>query len=122
LDTNVVIGFLAGADWAVDFVSRATADNATFSVSVITRMELLAFPGITPDEESKIDDFLSRVSVIAIDPELEIEAIALRRSTGLKLPDAIIAGTATTIGATLVSADSDFEKIGNAEFLNPLNP
>ncbi len=119
LDTNIVIGFLAGVDWAVAFVNNAATEDALFFLSIITRMELLGFPGITPDEESKIQDFLSKVSVVGINPTVESHAIDVRKKTGLKLPDAIIMGTSTSIDAVLVTADSDFEKVGGTKYLNP---
>jgi predicted nucleic acid-binding protein len=51
--------------------------------------------------------------------EIEDEAIAIRRAARLKLPDAIIAATALTSEATLVSADDDFSKVNDLAVLNP---
>ncbi len=47
LDTNVVLAFLSGKDWARSFFERAIERGARLSVSSVTRMELLGFPGIT---------------------------------------------------------------------------
>jgi predicted nucleic acid-binding protein len=119
LDTNVVIGFLAGVDWAVDFVTDRASERAQLFTSTITRMELLSYPGISNDEESKILDFLSKIRIVGLASDIEDRAISVRKTTGLKLPDAIIAGTATAIGAVLVSADSDFDKVQNLTWINP---
>ena len=119
LDTNVIIGFLAGAEWAVGFVNRAIDDKSVFCASSITRMELLGFPGITSDEENRITSLLDKVSIVSISREIEDEAITIRRSARLKLPDAIIAATAMTTDATLVTADDDFKKVSALMLLNP---
>ena len=68
-------------------------------------MELLSFPGITEDEENRISAFLSKREIIPIDGAIERLAIMFRRKTGRKLPDSIIAATAITLGAILVTND-----------------
>ena len=122
LDTNVIIGFLTGADWALSFVNREATDGAVFYASVITRMELLSFPGISHDEEMKIGHFLNRVRIIGLDYTVEREAVSIRKKTRLKLPDAIISATAFSVGAVLVSADTDFGILKEHEVLNPAQP
>jgi predicted nucleic acid-binding protein len=77
-------------------------------VSVITRMELLGYPAITDDEEKRINDFLSKITVVPLDGVIETVAIQIRRKTSLKLPDAIIAATAVVLGAQVVSTDGHF--------------
>jgi predicted nucleic acid-binding protein len=49
---------------------------------------------IDPDEKQRIRIFLKNCKVIPLNKKVEITAIAFRRETGLKLPDAIIAATA----------------------------
>ena len=119
LDTNVVIGFLAGVDWAVHFVKDAAFKDAEMFISAITRMELLAFPGIAPDEEIRINQFLSIVTKIDLTPEIEDTAIGIRKASRLKLPDAIVAAAAICEDAALVSADTDFERVEKLQWLNP---
>jgi Na+-driven multidrug efflux pump len=50
------------------------------AVSVITRIELLAYPGINADEEHDIEEFLSGVDIIPLTTEVEAETIKIRRS------------------------------------------
>lgn len=119
LDTNVVIGFLAGVDWAVRFIKDVAFMDAEVFISAITRMELLGFPGITPDEESRINQFLSIVTKIEITPDIEDTAISIRRTSRLKLPDAIVSAAAICGDATLVSADTDFERVKDLQLINP---
>jgi predicted nucleic acid-binding protein len=75
-------------------------------ISVITRMEVLSYPAaINDDIENRIQNLLSEFSVIPLDDEVEKTCIAIRRTKSLKLPDAIIAATAFTLGATVLSRD-----------------
>ena len=111
--------FLAGVDWAVHFVKEAASKDAELLISTITRMELLGFPGITLDEEIRVNQFLSIVTKIDLSPEIEDTAINIRRTSRLKLPDAIVSAAAICKAATLVSADADFERVENLQLLNP---
>jgi predicted nucleic acid-binding protein len=106
LDTNVIVGYLGGRDWAAAFIQEKQAAGATFAVSQITRMELLCFSGITPGEEEAVNRFLGHVAVAGLTDAIEDRAIRLRRAHGIKLPDAIIAATAIELGATLVTCDA----------------
>lgn len=103
LDTNVVINYLKGNDAAVNFIEERP--DADLYVSVITRMELLSFHGMTDDEEASINGFLNAVTVIPLDSEVEQIAIALRRATRRKMPDAIVAASAVWLEAPLVTAE-----------------
>ena len=105
LDTNVVIGLLKGHAPAVALAQSAGLVLDRAAVSQITRMELLGFPAIAPEEELAALAFLTQCGVLGISGEIEALAITLRRSGGLKLPDAIIAATAKVIGAKLLTMD-----------------
>ena len=87
-------------------------------------MELLGFPGITPIEERAIQAVLQATSAIAIDEEVEKHAITLRREHSIKLPDAIIAGTAIAKGLQLVTLDKALLEVmrqaGNSTSLRAL--
>lgn len=105
LDTNIVIGLLKGYEPAVQLVQSSGSHLAESAMSQITRMELLGFPGITPAEEHVMQTFLHATTVIAIDHEVEKQAIALRRQHSIKLPDAIIAATALVKNLRLLTLD-----------------
>jgi predicted nucleic acid-binding protein len=104
LDTNVVIGFLNG-DKAITHFFSTKASQKTFTVSQITRMELLGFPKINHDEEIIIQQFLSEVQIISLSDDIADKTIELRRITRLKLPDAIIVATALIHKFLLVTCD-----------------
>ncbi len=103
LDTNVVIGFLTGNERVVSWLQQR---EGPFSVSVITRMELLSYPEMQKEEEQYLQAFLGNVQVDMSSEEIEEAAIELRRRHHLRLPDAIIAATATVRGAILVTGDT----------------
>jgi predicted nucleic acid-binding protein len=102
-DTNAIIYYLQGLpEWV------ASIDGAVMTAryaSVVTRMELLAFPGITKDEESRIRRFLADLTVMPLNDVIENMAIEVRRTARLKLPDAIVVATAVSEGATLITGD-----------------
>ena len=83
--------------------------------SVITEMELLSFPAITPPEEALVRKMLADMTVYDIGQAVKEEAIRLRRASKLKLPDAIIAATATCHHAVLVTNDAEMRNVSGSE-------
>jgi predicted nucleic acid-binding protein len=82
-------------------------DKAEQFASVIARMESLAKPVLLPDEERDIRAFLEGIEIVTITPQIEAEAILIRRKRRLKLPDCIIAATAVITNSTLLTDDDD---------------
>lgn len=80
-DTNAVIYLLAGN------VCMESFKDSSIAVSVISEMELLSFPRITEQEVCVMKDLLSHCTIFPLDNEIKSQAIHLRRSLGLKLPD-----------------------------------
>ena len=106
LDTNVILGLFKGQPSITALLEAAETD--VLYASVITRMELLSFPGITPEEEKHIRDFLDdEVSIIPLNTEVEDSAIRLRRATRRKIPDAVVAASAIASKAILVTCDRE---------------
>jgi predicted nucleic acid-binding protein len=103
LDTNVIIKFINKQPGFIDFKTRF-AGNERF-ISVVTRMELLAFPALGISEWERVVRFLETVSIVPLTEAIEAEAIAIRRTFRPKLPDAIIAATARVLDAALVTGD-----------------
>lgn len=119
LDTNIVIGFLSGNDAIVQFFN-SQASKKRFAISQITRMELLGFPNITQDESDVIQQFLIGVDLIALSNEVADESIKLRRTTRLKLPDAIVVATAIVHKLILVTCDKQIIKsVPKIQSINP---
>ena len=122
LDTNAVLDFLKGEEKIITVFQTDMKDKPRF-VSEITRMELLGYPDITPDEETTINEFLSLVEILPCDEIVVNKVIQLRRMTKrLKLPDAIIAATAIEYHLVLVSRDSVFDlSLPELKVINPNN-
>ena len=99
LDTNTIIWLLKSETIPEIF------DSVELFASIISRIELLSKPDITPEDEREIQNFLSAITVVGIDSSIESKAIDLRRSRKLKLPDSIIAATAIVLNATLLTRD-----------------
>ncbi len=102
LDTNVVLYFLGG---------RCNLPPGRHHVSVITELEALSFPDISSREEEAISQFLSAVEIVGLTPPIRKETVRLRRQSGLKLPDAIVVATASTLGATLLTNDKKLARL-----------
>jgi predicted nucleic acid-binding protein len=109
LDSTTAIDLFNGLE-AVKSI-RANLRYAKVYASVITRLEMLAYPKITPGMEKGIYEFLRSIKIIPLNKKVEKETIPIRRSKKLNLPDAIIAGTALSIGATIISHDDHFLKL-----------
>lgn len=106
LDTNVALYLLRGDRSAADAIS-----GQRVVISFITYMELLSKPGMTRTETKAVTAFVNEWPMIELDARIMEEAIRLRKSYRLKIPDAIVAATALTQQIPLLTADTDFERI-----------
>jgi predicted nucleic acid-binding protein len=106
LDSTVAIDLLNGLPSSKPI--KAKLKNAKVYVSVITRIEMLSFPNSTPEMENRIKYFLKSVKVVSFNKKVEQNTILLRRSKKLKIPDSIIAATALTLQAAIISRDDHF--------------
>ena len=97
LDTNIII-------YAIN--QELTLPAGRYSISVITEMELLSYPGLSNTEASDLADYLHQMTIFPLDDAVKQRAIEIRRETSLKLPDSIISSTALTHGKRLVSNDT----------------
>lgn len=105
-DTNIAIYLLSGDENLADLLQGMDA-----KLSVISELELLSKPQITPVEVAKTKAFISQCTIIELSPAIKAEVIELRQKVKIKLPDAIIAASAITMGLPLITADRQFEKI-----------
>ncbi len=103
LDTSFVIDYLATIPCAASYFT-GIVDSGLFA-SVVTRIELLCSASVTRKNNTGILRFLDNIGIVPLTPEVERHAIAIRRATGKKLPDAIIAASAVAMDAVLVTSD-----------------
>ena len=106
LDTNVALYLLRGDRSAADAIS-----GQRVVISFITYMELLSKPGMSRAETKAVTAFVNEWPMIELDARIMEEAIRLRKTYRLKIPDAIVAATALTQKIPLLTADGDFERI-----------
>lgn len=100
-DTNILVGYLNGVEQAADELQRYNHRL----ISQISWMEVLVGCGDS-EEERVVRSFLESFGVVALDGEVAEAAVMLRRENRLKLPDAIIMGTAECQQALLVTRDT----------------
>lgn len=105
IDTDVLIDAGRGVQDAVDRLTKIAADS-TAAISVITHMELIV--GCRDKIElQKLNAFLQRFHVVETNETISRQAVALlqlyRLSHGLLIADSLIAATALTINAPLLS-------------------
>ncbi|MEL6650474.1 MAG: type II toxin-antitoxin system VapC family toxin [Bacteroidota bacterium] len=112
VDTNIALYLLAGDDT----VREVLSGNHIF-ISFITELELLGYAGFTSKQLSKVESFLEDVVIIELNEGIKKEVIGIRQAHKMKLPDAIIAGTAKYMDIPLFSADKGFEKVDELNFL-----
>ena len=98
LDTNVILYFLGGR--LVD-----SFPAGAYAISVISELELLAYPGLVSSEEQRVRAFLADIPITDLTQSVKHHAVDLRKRFGLKLPDAIVAATALALEATLLTND-----------------
>jgi predicted nucleic acid-binding protein len=107
-DTMVVIKYINKKPGFIDIGTAYAEDE--WLISFITRMEVLAFPGISAAERERALAFLQDVLIIPNNDEIEAAAIEIRRKYRPKLPDAIVAATALEAGASLITGDGPLSK------------
>ncbi len=99
-DTNILIDYLNGVPAA-----KAELDLYTDrAISIITWMEVQV--GTSPLEQPQVDQFLRSFALLSIDPVVAARTVALRKTSKIKLPDAIIWATAQTQSRLLVTRNS----------------
>jgi len=110
LDTNAIIQLLAGNEELIALVGTAEF----IATSIICELEFLSFQGLSGEDANLYSRLRSRIQVFGLpenDPLLSGKICAVRFSSGLKLPDAIIAGTAIHNECVVVTADVHFNKL-----------
>ena len=104
LDTCLVLGLYAQNPQAVAAMQGVSFEQC--AVSVVNRVELLGWQGISDADDAELRHFLSRVVCLDIDLAVQNRAIALRRRHKIKLADSLVLATALTHGLRLLTLDN----------------
>jgi predicted nucleic acid-binding protein len=113
LDTNIVIAWTNGHPAVM-----ANLEGKQLGLSVISQIELLAYPTLKQAETQLIKNILSFLQVYTITPSIVEATVEFRKSYNIKLPDAIIAATAFSLKCPLYTFDKGFNKIQEISSLN----
>ena len=121
IDNNVISNYFSGvfSEKAMRFLSDVI--DKTPNLSVITKIEAISWQSTDIAKENIVRMFVDISNVIALSDLIVDECIAIRRNCRMKTPDAIIAATSIINGFTLLTSDSDFNRISNLRTLNPFD-
>jgi predicted nucleic acid-binding protein len=122
IDTCVIVKYLDNLlpPKAISFMDSLVDDEC--NVSFITHIELLVWNPPIPEDIRIREEFLEGCEIHYINDEIVKRAILIRKTTSIKLPDAVIAATAIHKGYILLSTnDNDFKKVSpmGLKYLNP---
>jgi predicted nucleic acid-binding protein len=100
-DTNVLIDYLAGIDGAREELDR----HRQRLISIVTWMECLA--GARGEAEGDVIElFLREFTIVPVTRPIAREAVDIRRTRRIRLPDAIIWASARAESALLVTRNT----------------
>lgn len=117
IDTNSVIDYL---DNKLPAKANELIEGNASRISVITRIELLSWPGATDSQTKILLSFIDESEVFHLEEQVILKTIEIRKKFKVKLPDAIIAATALINHFSLVTRNTnDFDKIEQLEVINP---
>lgn len=112
-DSSTLILFLNDAlpFETVELLNQCLHDRQ-ICISAIVRAEILAWPSQTAMSLAAALALLDACQLTAVNAVVADEGARIRRETGLKLPDALIAATAVLQSASLVTANAkDFRRV-----------
>ncbi|MCD4694750.1 MAG: type II toxin-antitoxin system VapC family toxin [Bacteroidales bacterium] len=119
IDTNVAIEYIGEALPEKALTMMDGIIDGQFYISVINKIELLGFAGITENEELKFQEFINAADILELNEDIINRTIEVRKQYKIKLPDAIIAATALVSELTIISRNTkDFVKIKGLEVIN----
>ncbi len=119
IDTNVAIEYVGGLlpEKAMKMLDGIIDDK--FYFSVINKIELLGFSGISKNEEEIFQKFINAANVLGLYEDVVNQTIFLRKKHKIKIPDAIIAATALVNNLVLLTRNTkDFKSIDNLKVVN----
>lgn len=113
IDTNIALYLLGGEKPLAKLL-----EGEIIHVSFITQLELLAYQNISEKELQRIESFLDDCIISDINQSIKTHTVDIRKQSGIKLPDAIIAATARYLSMPLLSADRAFKKVKGLQFFS----
>jgi hypothetical protein len=123
LDSNVLIDALAGLPHGVRVLQEARKrPEISVIYSAITRIEVLGFPNLSAPEEAAVRRLLNEFEEVAVSNAVVERTIQIRKLVRIKIPDALIAASADTAQAVVVTRNtSDFQRVPGLTVVHPDN-
>lgn len=120
IDTSAVIKYLNASFPADGLEFMDTVVDQESNISFISEIELQVWLPENPDDIEVYRQFVANSTVYSIEKNIIAETIRIRKTSRVKLPDALIAATALIKGLTLISDnDKDFLKVTGLKYINP---
>ena len=119
IDSNVISNYFSGVFSEKAMIFLTDVIDKIPNLSVITKIETLSWRSTNIAKENIVQIFVNFSNVIALSDIIVENCIEIRRNCKIKTPDAIIAATAIVHDFTLLTSDSDFNRIPNLKILNP---
>ncbi|MCF0071784.1 PIN domain-containing protein [Dyadobacter sp. CY261] len=112
LDTNIILSLFEG-DSDLGIVLQGVEPYLSF----VCELELLSNKYISRDHQECVEMFLANCHIIDLNDGIKEMTRYVQWEYGLKLPYALIASTAMTLGIPLLSAEHQFEKVKELIFV-----
>jgi hypothetical protein len=119
IDNNAISSYFSGLFSEKGMNLIAEAIDQTPTISVITEIEALSWVSSDINKEKIIREFVKDANILSLTPAVVSQCVKIRRSKKIKTPDAIIAATAIVHNLTLITSDSDFNKVKGLSLINP---
>lgn len=120
-DTNIVIYYLQQqfSPNAEKYIDSLLLKSRPV-ISAITEIELLCWKTKSKKDIQVLQSFISDSFVIELEQTIKNKTAEIRKTSNIKLPDAIIAATAILYDLELVSRNTkDFKNIKGLSLINP---
>lgn len=112
LDTNAVLYILDGDETLINFLFEKE-----LYLSIISKMKLLSYRDITDKEKQTVEEFLKEFIIINIDEKIKQNTIEVKKESGMKLPDSIIAATAISLKLPIITSDKHFKNVKHLDLV-----
>ena len=105
LDSNILIGFLNGSQKEINWIMAEKQNGSFLGYSIISKIETLSLYNLSEDKIQEIEKFFNIFNQAYLSDEVVSLSARLRRNLKLSIGDAIVAATAISKRATLVTND-----------------
>jgi len=109
LDTNILIGHLSGNVSVKEWIKNHLKSEY-LAISTISKIETLCFPDLKEDDLYEVEKFVDLFNEVSLLGNVASIAIKIKRNINLSLADSIIAATAISRRAVLVTNDKILAK------------